>query len=195
MKKELLITTSVFLLIATPALAKSDNGNNGQGEEHKSEKAQEVLATHDNNGHKDDDHTVSQNITSPVVQAAAVDDPSITPSVTVTISPVVTQTQTCDPNAEWKNHGQYVSCVAHTHQGGQMTSEAARSDVGKKHHGESPTPSVSPSVSPSASPTATLTPTDTPPITSAANELSFNSFLDIQGLFKKLAKLLSHFRV
>lgn len=193
MKKELLITTSAFLLIATPVFAKSDNANNGQGSDHRSDKAKEVLAAHDNNGHKDGDTTASQNAISPKVQVAAIDDLSIAPSVTVTITPTsdiserAVQTQTCDPNAQWKNHGQYVSCVAHTHQGGKVTAEAARSDIGKKH--------VSPSVSPSASPTATMTPTETPPITSAANELSFNSFLDIQGLLKKISNFFSHFRV
>ena len=50
----------------------------------------------------------------------------------------------CDPNANWKNHGQYVRCVAHeveelvnagviTHEEGDvLISSAAQSDIGKK---------------------------------------------------------------
>lgn len=60
--------------------------------------------------------------------------------------------EVCDPNASWKNHGQYVSCIAHQHPGGQVVSQAAKSDVGKKGAGVSPSPSASPSPSPEASP-------------------------------------------
>src|SRR3989344_3933414 len=38
----------------------------------------------------------------------------------------------CNLDDEWKNHGEFVSCVAHEHRGGDDVSEAARSDVGKK---------------------------------------------------------------
>lgn len=50
----------------------------------------------------------------------------------------------CDPNNDWKNHGQYVRCVAHDteylveqglitqEEGDQLVSSAAKSDVGKK---------------------------------------------------------------
>lgn len=50
----------------------------------------------------------------------------------------------CDPNAEWKNHGQFVRCVAHEtdalieqgfltqEEGDELISSAAQSDVGKK---------------------------------------------------------------
>lgn len=54
-------------------------------------------------------------------------------------------TKTCDPNANWKNHGEYVSCVAKLHQGGSTVSAAARSDVGKKHSTPSATPAATPS--------------------------------------------------
>lgn len=36
----------------------------------------------------------------------------------------------CDPNARWKNHGEYVSCVARQHE--KEASKASRSDIGKK---------------------------------------------------------------
>ena len=39
--------------------------------------------------------------------------------------------QECDEDGEWENHGKYVSCVAGTHPGGSVVSEASRSDVGK----------------------------------------------------------------
>lgn len=70
----------------------------------------------------------------------------------------------CDPNEDWKNHGAYVSCVAHTHPGGEVVSAAAQSDVGKKDVEESasPSPSVSPSPSPEVSPSPTPEPSPSP---------------------------------
>lgn len=75
----------------------------------------------------------------------------------------------CDPNAEWKNHGQYVSCVAHTHPGGQVVSQAAQSDVGKKNIvSVSPSPLASPIVSPSPevspSPSPEVSPSPSPEV-------------------------------
>ncbi len=84
----------------------------------------------------------------------------------------------CDPNAEWKNHGQYVSCVAKTHPGGNVVSEAARSAVGKKNE---------PTAVPSASPTET--PTGTPPITSAETEVTI-AFSPWETLKKAIARFL-----
>src|SRR3989344_7283368 len=77
------------------------------------------------------------------------------------------QTQaSCEEDAE--NHGQFVSCVAHLHEGGQTASEAAKSDIGKKDHDEdgddddevSPSTSPSPTVSPS--PSASPSPSPSP---------------------------------
>lgn len=50
----------------------------------------------------------------------------------------------CDPNTDYKNHGAYVSCVAHEHQGGEEVAEAAHTDIGKdnEHGTVTPTPSV-----------------------------------------------------
>jgi hypothetical protein len=62
----------------------------------------------------------------------------------------------CDPNADWKNHGEYVSCVAKSGAGGEAVSAAARSDVGKKNESSSSaTPSVSATVSASLLPSQT----------------------------------------
>lgn len=63
-------------------------------------------------------------------------------------------TETCNPEDNWKNHGEYVSCVAKLKQGGQTTSEAAQSDVGKKNGDEDKSEGEAPSGSPTASPAA-----------------------------------------
>src|SRR3989338_3414707 len=78
--------------------------------------------------------------------------------------------ENCDTDASWKNHGSYVSCVAHEHEGGAAVSAAAQSDIGKKSDNDevetSPSPSVSPSpspeVSPSPSPEVSPTPSVSP---------------------------------
>src|SRR3990167_2923160 len=80
--------------------------------------------------------------------------PALTFLLVLTATPVIAAQNNnsqseCDPNANWKNHGQYVSCVAHEHPGGAAVSEAARSNVGKKNAVESPAVSPSPGVSPS----------------------------------------------
>lgn len=78
----------------------------------------------------------------------------------------VGSSQVCEPDAEYKNHGDYVSCVAHTHPGGAVVSEAAKSDIGKKSKEASPTPIFSPSPvvspSPSVSPTVEPSPSVSP---------------------------------
>lgn len=86
------------------------------------------------------------------------------------------ESQVCDPGGEWKNHGQYVSCVAHTHPGGAAVSAAAQSDVGKKNNEESeasPTPVASPTPLISPSPEVTPSPDVTPtPEASATPDVS-----------------------
>lgn len=119
----------------------------------------------------------------------------LSPLILVIISTQLAQAQVengCDPNAEWKNHGAYVSCVAKQKPGGQVVSEAAKSDVGKKNKDNNgaptltPTVSVSPTLSPEPTieasptpteeitPTPTLTPTETPiPTTEPTPEEEF----------------------
>ena len=70
----------------------------------------------------------------------------------------------CDPEGEWKNHGEFVSCVSHQGRGGQSVSEAARSDVGKKHKSGTPKPSTSPSITPSVSVVPSGVPSVTPSV-------------------------------
>ena len=85
----------------------------------------------------------------------------------------------CAAEDDWKNHGEFVSCVAHQHLGGQIVSEAAKSDIGK-HDDEdedeneeedgddddnltaSPTPEVSPSPTVSPSPSVSPSPEVSP---------------------------------
>ncbi len=83
----------------------------------------------------------------------------------------------CDASAQWRNHGAYVSCVAHTQTGGADVSVAAKSDIGKEDNDEdenepdevevSPSPSPSPEVFPS--PGASPTPEATVTVTSQAS--------------------------
>ncbi len=152
MKKYVLVVTLAFILLATPVFAKSENANNanshsntnngseqrGNSEEARDAHAPQVLGA-------SEDHKPTSTVT-----------PSVTPSenednnedvntqaledITATPTPSVTQTP-CDPEKHWKNHGEYVSCVAHQHLGGKTVSEAAHSDIGKKDHDGEPTPS------------------------------------------------------
>ena len=112
---------------------------------------------------------------------------------------------TCDEDEEWENHGSYVSCVARLHEGGSVVSEAAKSDIGKKHHDEdededdnspsptpitspspvvSPSPTVEPSAQPSVSPTPSPTPTSEPVIQENINLL--------QELITKLGEIIGN---
>ena len=90
----------------------------------------------------------------------------LTALLLILLSTQIVQAQTengCDPNAEWKNHGAYVSCVAKQKPGGHVVSEAAKSDVGKKNNEEIPsvTPIVTATPTLSPEPTGEVTPTPT----------------------------------
>jgi hypothetical protein len=115
----------------------------------------------------------------------------------------------CDAEAEWENHGEYVSCVAHLKQGGQAVSLAAKSDIGKKFDDEeddeelepsptaSPSPEVTPSPSPETSPSPGVSPSpEVSPSPSASPEISglllSNSDENrLAGLIEKLENLLN----
>lgn len=88
----------------------------------------------------------------------------------------------CDPDDDYRNHGDYVSCVAKEHRGGKAVSEAARSDIGKKHFGEKPTGTVAPS--PISS-----------PVTSAVEALHFdyNPFHSFTAMWERFIKFFKHF--
>ena len=171
MKKELsLVAVALLLLVspvyATPGKSNSDQAKQNNGIQISEEKRGEVQGESDEeeNDLENEIETTPTLTPTPKIKTKQVQGRSI-------------QAQECDPNADWKNHGAYVSCVAHQHLGGQVVSQAAKSDIGKKK--------VTPSVSPTATPTATLTPT--PPLTSAEAELTFATFS-----WENLKKALSH---
>jgi hypothetical protein len=123
---------------------------------------------------------------------------TVTPEETITITPTevlvsptikLSPSPTCDKDHEWVNHGGYVSCVAKQHLGGQMTSEAARTDIGKKV--TNTTPSVSPSGTPSGTITPTVTITATPPLTSAVEDATLSFLPDFGKLWKNLLRFFS----
>jgi len=171
MKKGIIITLIALLIIASPAVAAPpphSNANSNSNKENPGKvKSKEVKNENSNRADSEEENNVDSNNTED-------ENISITPSPTETEDDLEeeesegdvqgvqasVQDEECDPNAEWKNHGQYVSCVAHLHLGGEVVSEAARSDIGKKNKIE---PSVSPS--PTASPSPSISPTS--PITSA----------------------------
>ena len=189
MKKDLVIASVSLFLIAAPAYASQNHKDN---DNHKEENHGSVVAEE----HKEKDKNET-----PTTQATVslTTDLSLTPTSTPT--PIQSgqpsgnenekehhdgkeakTSEDCDADGSWKNHGAYVSCVAHQHFGGKAVSEAARSEIGKKSHGGKP--SVTPSVSP------TETPTVTPPLTSPVTELHFTiaSWTD----FKKAITQLFH---
>lgn len=87
---------------------------------------------------------------------------------------------TCAPETQWKNHGDYVSCVARLHIGGEKVSEAARSDIGKKQGSASASLTPSPSSSSSASPSLTPNP-------SASESASISAILTNSELAQQLS--------
>lgn len=171
MKKEIVIGISTILLVATPALAAPGNGKAGEAKNNTG-----AVVSAENRGKQTtvtevDDLEISL---TPSVSPSPTLTPTITPTVTETqkhkgkgnlkaVQGAVNAQEVCDPDADWKNHGAYVSCVAKTHPGGEVVSAAAHSNVGKKHQ---------PTATPSATPTDV---TPTPPVTSAELVLGLSS--------------------
>lgn len=128
--------------------------------------------------------------------------PSATLPPVLSASPVLE----CDPEKEWKNHGEYVSCVAGQKRGGEAVSQAARSNVGKKQKDNRPevsiTPSVIPSVivtaTPSVSPsvTLTITPTVDPSLTASPTAVPTVTIPtdQAQAIVKILERMLGFFK-
>lgn len=103
-------------------------------------------------------------------------------------SPSGQASPTCAPAAQWKNHGDYVSCVAKLHQGGQAVSAAAKSDIGKKHA------SVSASLSPSPSSTSSASPSFAPsPSSSESASISGTLANSVVVRFAALGELIKDF--
>ncbi len=159
-----LLIIVVLLGFTTLSYAKSENSNNS------------------NDNGKSGSNSKSQN-KDQGSQNPNSDNSNPTPSA----SPASDPKQTCDPNAGWKNHGEYVSCVAKLKLGGQAVSEAARSDVGKKKSG---TPSAS--LSPSPSSTASATPTASGSASPTASGSAVPSLNIIQNQAKNIVNSLKH---
>jgi hypothetical protein len=165
MKKQLVFLSVSALLFVTPVLAKDNN--QGRSDEHRPSGLLSIA-------------TIAPEPSQTPAPSAS---PTLTPSSTPSTAP-------CDPDGDWKNHGQFVSCVAKEHEGGDEVSEAARSDVGKKHHHPSSTPSPMPSVSPSAS--ASAEPSATPPITFSVMSFKSGFNFDLGNQLEKLFESFSH---
>ncbi len=95
----------------------------------------------------------------------------------------------CAPETQWKNHGEYVSCIAKLHQGGQAVSEAARSDIGKKH--ASPSGSFKPSPTASSSASASLEPS--PSASEEANLAEALENIEVAKQFEAIGQLVQDF--
>lgn len=100
------------------------------------------------------------------VMASKEDNKGKQPRLNDTSSGISKSDEDCDPQDEWKNHGQYVSCAARMEdRDDDDIKEAAQSDIGKK--GKKATPSatpiltITPTSTPSATPSASPTPTST----------------------------------
>ncbi len=147
-----------------------------------------------NQGHKDNDKDDVIISIEPIMSPSV--SPTITPSITVTTTPSVT----CDKDDNWKNHGEYVSCIAKEHVGKDEVIDAAHSDIGKKKHTTSITPSISPSISPnltpSVSPTATSEASIAPSVSPTLTQLTALPEKKIKQLITTLEQLinfLTHF--
>lgn len=147
----------LLTLIATPVLAQNgkneDKSNNGQGQSKQEEKKEE---THGNSQGNSSDN--SNKDTHSTVNASTSPSPKSNSAkkLNTTTRGASGSAKDCDPNFAWKNHGEYVSCVAKSGAGGQAVSEAARSDIGKKSG--TPSASLSPEASSSATPSAIVSP-------------------------------------
>lgn len=207
MKKEIIISALALFLIVSPAFAKQESSKENSSK--------------NNQNHKKDSETSVQALTDSITPTAIPSlDPSVSPSPTIinTHKPKKEKDEeenedvreeqrhaspsaspSCSPERDYKNHGEYVSCVAREHRGGKEVSEAARSEIGKKHeendendeneeeeNDEHPSPTI----------TSVITPTATiSPITSSLPSIQggFNPFKSIEENLHRFFDFLLHF--
>ena len=163
MKNGIILTLIALFLIVSPAIAAPPSHSNANANATKDNpgraKSEEVKNDNANNVEEIVGEATESPVTpSPVEstdQPAEESPPTQSVGGVEAVIPLVEDGE-CDPNADWKNHGEYVSCVAHTHPGGQVVSEAARSDIGKKPPITSAIPTVESGFSPLASLSALL---------------------------------------
>lgn len=192
MKKQLLVASVALFFIASPASASQSQKNN---ENRNDDNRGQVVASEHREDKKEKSETpiIQENVTITIdVSPSPSSAPSSTPTPKVEDKDEKDKkdvkgaktTEECDSESEWKNHGEYVSCVAKKHLGGKEVSEAARSEIGKKSddHGNDGDDDILPTITPSVSPTIT------PPLTSPATELHFplTSWEDLKRLFAQL---------
>ena len=168
MKKEAAIVTILFLFLTSTALAAPGKQN--------------VEAEHADQ-HASVNHNMMIRIDDVTIAPTDTIEPSITtqPSVSPSISPMV------------KNHGEYVSGIAQLHLGGSTVSEAAKSDIGKKHHDDNDNDGdddLTPTTTPHLSPTIYTTPAPTVPVTGPMTEAGFHLFPDLSGFWNMLTRFI-----
>ncbi len=176
MKKEIIISALAIFLIATPAFAKQEN-------------PKENSTKNNQNQRKDTDSLIQEISVSKGPSIRRSTRQSTRPSSAASSKPqsklLIEEREkerqsfrlaypTCRPEVEYRNHGEYVSCVAREHRGGKEVSEAARSEIGKKH----------------PFPTATIS-----PITSSLPSIQggFNAFKSIEENLHRFFGFLLHF--
>lgn len=170
MKKGLFITAALFLIVTGSAVAApSDKShNNKPGKE-----SVEVSESSHNDTNKQDKDS---------------DDKKVTES----------SKMDCDVNGTYKNHGEFVSCVAKLHIGGDIVSKAAQTDIGKKNSSHqkitvTPTETVSPTGDLTPTPTVVL-PTVQPTVLPMNNQTRVEVLAEIKVLLQELHKLLGFFK-
>lgn len=180
------ILVLVLVLTATPsftAYGKNDNGSsNGQGQSNNQGNSQGNQGNQGNQNNQDnqDNNGKSEN-TSGSSNGNKPSSSNTAKALKTTASTATSSgRENCDPNYPWKNHGEYVSCVAKLKLGGQSVSDAAKSDIGKKNNvaSSSASPTATGSASPSASPEST----------------SSGLIANVNGNFKSVKKALGHFK-
>lgn len=191
LKKEITIAAITLLLTATPAFAQSSHAtSNDRGNSDQNHSNQDIRSI---KGIQIKNNTVirSSEPDRDEITIVPTNIPSASPSVTPIISPSIIP---CNPDDNWRNHGAYVSCIAHLHRGEEEVSEAAHSEIGEKHH-FTPTPSTNPSLSPipsvSPTPIASVSPT---PLTTAMGTVDEGEspINNIGAIFHRFVAFLSH---
>lgn len=107
--------TALAILIATPLLVATPVFAKGESDNHTTSVPSFVI----------------QHVTSHLDRDNDSDRDNATPSARPTPK------ASCNPNYDWRNHGEYVSCVAHLHDKDATVSAAAKSDIGKRHDNDS----------------------------------------------------------
>ena len=170
MKKTVFATIAVLVLVTASQVSASN------------EKANEH--SNNSNGSANQDLHVSEQSDKGIVKKEVAEENKKSQDANVEMRIHIKSIDGEDPeecSEDVKNHGEYVSCVAKLHLGGKTVSEAAKSQIGKKHKDVdddndenddnvpsiTPTPSISLTPTPSISltPTPTDVPTATPSVT------------------------------